>query len=254
MAPFNALILAGSRGEVDPVSAYAGVSHKALIELGGLTLLECVVLAVRAAGAARIAVVTGAAPVAELAARLGCEVLPQAPGPSASAAAGLALLGAPLLVTTADHALLRPEWIVDLVSRTRSGADVSALMARRETIEASAPPMRRTYFRLADGDWSGCNLFFLATGRSVGAIHFWQRVEQERKHPWRLARMLGAATLLRYVSGRLSLTQAVERIGRKAAVSAQVVESPFGLAALDIDKPDDLDVARSVLLANSAGG
>ena len=32
---FNALILAGSRGGVDPVAAYAGVSHKALIVLDG---------------------------------------------------------------------------------------------------------------------------------------------------------------------------------------------------------------------------
>ncbi|MDP3593887.1 MAG: hypothetical protein Q8R94_18635, partial [Phenylobacterium sp.] len=39
MKPFTALVLAGSRGEPDPLSAYAGVSHKGLIELGGETLL-----------------------------------------------------------------------------------------------------------------------------------------------------------------------------------------------------------------------
>ena len=252
---FNTLILAGSRDEADPVSAYAGVSHKALIEIGGLTLLERVVAAVRASGAARIGVVAGTGAVAELAARLGCEVIPQAPGPSASATAGFAVLGAPLLVTTADHALLQPEWIVDFITRAGRSADVSALLARRETIEATAPPMRRTYLRFADGDWSGCNLFFLATERSVGAIRFWQRVEDDRKRPWRIARMLGGWTLLRYVLGRLTLAQAVERVGGKAGVSAQVVESPFGLAALDVDKPDDLDVARRVVLGTevSAG-
>jgi hypothetical protein len=36
---FGALILAGSRGGVDPLAAYAGVAHKALILLDGETLL-----------------------------------------------------------------------------------------------------------------------------------------------------------------------------------------------------------------------
>ncbi len=53
----NALILAGSRpGAADPVAEYAGVAHKALIVLGGETLLARVAAAVRAAGATRVAV------------------------------------------------------------------------------------------------------------------------------------------------------------------------------------------------------
>ena len=53
---FHALVLAGSRGGVDPVADYAGVSDKALIRIGGATMLERVVVALRAAGAERIAV------------------------------------------------------------------------------------------------------------------------------------------------------------------------------------------------------
>ena len=53
---FTALILAGSRGGADPVAAYAGVADKALIEIGGATMLARVVTALREAGADRIAV------------------------------------------------------------------------------------------------------------------------------------------------------------------------------------------------------
>ena len=53
----NALILAGSRpGAPDPLAAYAGVAHKALIALEGETLLARVAAAVRVGGAARVAV------------------------------------------------------------------------------------------------------------------------------------------------------------------------------------------------------
>ena len=52
----RALVLAGARPEADPVAAYAGVSHKALIPLGGEPLLARVVAALTAAGVSRVAV------------------------------------------------------------------------------------------------------------------------------------------------------------------------------------------------------
>ena len=56
---FNALVLAGARaGVTDPVAAHAGVSDKALVPIGARTMLARVVTALRAAGAARIVVVT----------------------------------------------------------------------------------------------------------------------------------------------------------------------------------------------------
>ena len=241
---FNALILAGSRGHVEPVSTYAGVTDKALIELAGVTLLERVTDALRAAGAQRIGVSSASPAVEALAQRLGCEAFAQSDGPSASAAAGLARLGTPLVLTTADHGLLRPEWIVDFLTRARADADVAVLLAGRETVETTAPPMRRTYFRFADGDWTGCNLFLFTSANALAAIEFWKRVERDRKHPWRIARAAGYSMLLRYLLGRLTLAQAVERIGRNAGVVAQAVESPFGLASLDVDHPADLDIAR----------
>ncbi|HWW27020.1 MAG TPA: GTP--adenosylcobinamide-phosphate guanylyltransferase, partial [Caulobacter sp.] len=57
-APFQALVLAGSRGGVDPVADYAGVSQKGLIVLGGRTLLTRVLDALDKAGAERIGVST----------------------------------------------------------------------------------------------------------------------------------------------------------------------------------------------------
>ncbi len=42
---YTALVLAGTRPGGDPLAAYAGVSHKALIEVGGRAMLERVLLA-----------------------------------------------------------------------------------------------------------------------------------------------------------------------------------------------------------------
>ncbi|WP_397423186.1 NTP transferase domain-containing protein [Phenylobacterium sp.] len=247
MSGFRALVLAGSRSGTDPVAAYAGVSHKALIVLGGETLLARVVAALRAAGAGRIAVISSHSDVRIEMARLGVEALDEAAGPSLSVAAGAGQLGTPLLVTTADHALLDAVWVRQFLADVPDGIDVAALVAARQTVEAAAPETRRTWLKLADGHWSGCNLFYLANDRALRIVDFWRKVEAERKRPWRMAQILGAGMLLRYLSGRLGLGDAATRLGEMAGVSAAIVQTPYGLASVDVDKAADLDLVRRIV-------
>ena len=72
---FNAIVLAGSRGGEDPLAAYTGVTDKALVEVGGRTMLARVVDALRAAGAGRVLVVHSSHDVRTHALMLGAEVL-----------------------------------------------------------------------------------------------------------------------------------------------------------------------------------
>lgn len=244
---FNALVLAGSRPGIDALATYAGVADKAMIVIGGQTMLERVVAALRCAGAARIVVVASSPGVRDHATDLGVDVIEAAAGPSESTARGLALLGAPLLVTTADHALLKPEWITDFLADVRDSADVAIMLANREAIKRDVPGTARTYLRFSDGAWSGCNLFHLATPRAAAAIRFWQTVEADRKRPWRIIRKVGWRLLIRYLMGRLPVTTAVNEIGEAIGVRAQVISSRCGLAAVDVDKPVDLDLVRRLI-------
>lgn len=247
MTGFQALVLAGSRGGVDPVAVYGEASHKALIRLEGETLLARVVGALRAAGATRVAVISSHPEVRAEIARLGAEALDEAAGPSLSVRAGAEALGTPLVVTTADHALLRPEWVARFLADTPADADVTVLVAARATVEAAAPGTKRTWLKLADGDWSGCNLFHLANDRALGVIDLWRRVEAERKRPWKMAQILGPGMLLRYLTRRLALRDAAARLGTLAGVRAAIVETPYGLASVDVDKPTDLDLVRTIV-------
>ena len=62
-----------------------------------------------------------------------------------------------------------------------------------------------------------------------------------------MAQILGVGMLLRYVTGRLALRDAAARLGRLAGVTAAIVESPFGLASVDVDKAADLDLVRQIV-------
>lgn len=241
-----ALVLAGSRpGPPDALAQAEGAAHKALIQVGGSTMLERVVTALRESGVERIAVSADEPHVVALARRLGCEVLEPANGPSASAGEAFRRIGVPLIVTTADHALLRPEWIRDLVAQT--AGDVALLMARHEAVEAAVPGTKRTWLRFADGAWSGCNLFLLRTPRARAAIEIWSMVETNRKRPWRIAARLGSMTLASYLLGRLTLAVAVARLGDRIGLTAQVVSARDGRAAIDVDKVEDLKLVRRLI-------
>lgn len=243
-----ALILAGSRkGGCDPVAQAENVPHKVLAEVGGQPMLARVIAALREAGIGRIAVSADHPEVAALAKALGAEVFAPEAGPSASVAGAFAQLGAPLLITTGDHALLRAGWVRDFVADTPAASDVSILLAERGLVERALPESKRTWLKFADGHWSGCNLFLLATPGAVAAIDTWQAVEADRKRPWRIAVKLGLGTLTRYLLGRLTLREAVARLGTKVGIAASAVPARDGLAAVDVDKVQDLaDVRRTV--------
>ncbi|ANU08122.1 nucleotidyltransferase family protein [Paraurantiacibacter namhicola] len=244
---FAALVLAGTRPGGDPLAEAEGVAAKALVTVDGEAMLSRVIGAVRGAGAGRIVVACDEGPVAELARAQDCEVVQPARGPAGSVQRGLDVTGAPLLVTTADHALLQPGWVRAAIEGTPDDADVGVMLARREAIKAELPGSRRTYLRFADGHWSGCNLFFLRTPDAAKAIAAWQGIEADRKRPWRIVAKLGLGTLLDYALGRLTLAEGIARLGKRIGVRAALVEAPSGLAAVDADKPSDLADIRAIL-------
>ena len=243
----SALVLAGTRPEGDPLARELGVAHKALIEIDGQPILVRVVRALREAGIERVLVSANEPAVIDLARQNGAEICPPASGPSESVAEAFERTGAPLIVTTADHALLEARWVSELVDKTPSHADLSVMMARRADIERALPETQRTYLRFADGEWSGCNLFYLASPRAEAALATWRAVEADRKRPWKLVARLGLRNLFSYAIGRLTLADALARLGRRIGLEARLVAASDGRAAIDVDKMRDLDDVRRLL-------
>ena len=244
---FSALVLAGTRPGGDPLAGAEGKPHKALIEIGGIPLLERVVTALKNAGAERIGVSCDHPAVISFAKRLGVEIMPTGKGPSESAALAFVAIGSPMVVTTADHALLAAAWVRHLIEQTPADADVGIMLARRDKIEQRLPESRRTYLKFADGSWSGCNLFLLQKPDARNAMDSWQAVEADRKRPWRIVGRLGLATLMSYATGRLTMKDGIERLGRRMGINAALVEAPDGLAAVDVDKLEDLNDIRRLI-------
>ncbi|MFT8244691.1 NTP transferase domain-containing protein [Roseomonas sp. BN140053] len=260
MSGIAALVLAGSRGgAADPVAALAGVSHKALAPVAGVAMLDRVVAALAASpGVGRIHLsgapeeAARALPgVAALlaAGRLG--FLPATLSPSGSVAAALEALGTPLLVTTADHALLTPAMVAHVLRAVPPEADAAAALAPAALLRAAFPNSRRTFLRFRDGAWSGCNLFLFRSPRAAGAVRFWQRLEAERKRPLRMLWLVSPLLVLRHALGLLTLRGALDALGRRTGARLEVVEMPEAEAAVDVDSAADLALTEAILAARA---
>ncbi|GAB4358163.1 MAG: nucleotidyltransferase family protein [Kiloniellaceae bacterium] len=259
---FTVLVLAGDRGPQDPVSRAAGVAHKCLAKVAGTAMLERVVTALAASphtdGIAVSlndpAVLRALPGLAPLLASGRLRPLQAAGAPSQSVLKAVEELGGagqapfPLLITTADHALLTPAMVDHFCSESlASGAAVTAGLTASATLKARYPQSKRTYLRFRDERYSGSNLFLLMNPQAMALPCLWRRIEQQRKKPWRVAAVFGPLLLLGYLLRLFTLDQAMARISARLGVTVAAVKMPMAEAAIDVDKAEDLELVNRIL-------
>jgi GTP:adenosylcobinamide-phosphate guanylyltransferase len=257
---YTAIIMAGSRRGLDPMASAAGVSHKCLVEVAGQAMLERVLETIDACPwvARSVLCVEGSfdAP-AFVRSRIDRGTLTRldaagSPAASATRACEQFAIEMPLLVVTADHPLLDGAMLDYFCARAGTSGDVAVAVAPASIVLGRYPDATRTLLKFSDGPYCGCNLFALNTPAAATVTRFWMRIEAQRKNPWRIVRLLGVRPLMAYVAGRLPLGYALDVISVKLGVRAGAVSLPFAQAAIDVDKPADLALVRSIL-ENSGG-
>lgn len=256
---WTALVLAAGRGPDDPMARACSVTHKCLVEVGGVSMLARVLATLRshsAVGRIGVSIENGAL-VEQAIGRLPDEVFVIQSKSSAAASAAAALdtqeLTHPVLLTTADHVLLDNAMLDHFFAQSAAQpADLTVALARADTILAAYPVTKRTFLRFGPDRVSGCNLFGLMSPKAARAIAFWQTVEKNRKRPWRLIAAFGAAPLLRYGLGRIDLETAFRLGSRRLGLEARPVIMPFAEAAIDVDKPDDKVLCEEILAGREA--
>jgi GTP:adenosylcobinamide-phosphate guanylyltransferase len=259
VADFAGLVLAGRRDGADPLAESTGASHRALVPVAGTPMLLRVLDTLRASGRAAPVTVSidapgllDAVPQISRSRETGAILLHRSLGSvSASVVDALEQIGdAPVLATTADHALLTTE-MLDYLCDAALGSDADLLvgMVSERVIRAAHPDTTRTYFRLRGDAWSGANLFVFRTPRARRAAAFWRSAERHRKRPWKLARAIGFGALLRFGLRRLDLDAALDQLSRTAGARVRAVSLPFAEAAIDVDRPSDLALATRILEA-----
>jgi GTP:adenosylcobinamide-phosphate guanylyltransferase len=152
----------------------------------------------------------------------------------------------PLLVTTADHALLDGA-IIDEFCAGAEGSDIAVGVVERATLERRFPQAKRTWIPFRGGAYSGANLFALASPRAAAAIEMWRSVEQDRKKGWRVLSLLGPMVLVGTILRLLTIDAVLARVGRRLGLTVKAVVLGNPLAAIDVDKPEDHALVEDIV-------
>ncbi len=246
---FTAIVLAGSRPGRDAFAESFGTELKALIPVAGEPMVRRPVRAlIESKSVGRVVVLSQAAQ--QIAAVLpdGVEVR-ESQGTIAATMLDLcsdATIEWPLLVTTADHALLDAA-TVDEFCREAAASDIAIGVVERTSLMRRLPNTRRTWLKFRGGAYTGANLFALRSPAVAPAIELWRSVEQDRKKGWRLFAQFGPAVLLGAGLRLLSIDQVLDRIGRKLGLTIEAVRLSNPLAGVDVDKAEDHALAEAIL-------
>lgn len=251
MTAWTVLLLAGSRPGVDPFANAYGTDLKALIPVGGVPMVARPVAALLASHQVeRIRVLTQdpsrIAGVLPDDGRLSVEPSSGTIAQTLERILGDPATGYPLLVTTADHALLDEAMIADFCAKAE-GADVAIGLVERQSLIQRLPVSQRTWLRFRGGAYSGANLFAFGSPGAMKAVALWRAVEQDRKKGWRVIGALGPVALLCAVLRLRSLDQTLAAVGRRLGIAVRKVEMANPLAAVDVDKPADHALVTAIL-------
>lgn len=250
MTGWHALVLAGVRPGGDPFADAHDVPAKALIPVGGEPMVRRPVRALLASeGVASLTILTQRPDLIQPALDEDPRLAFASSGATIAATLDALLADPatrfPLLVTTADHALLTPAMIAQFTAEA-AGADLAIGLVERGPLMARLPDTKRTWIALKGGAYSGANLFAFGSPKAARAVALWREVEQDRKKGWKLLAALGLPGLLGILRLR-TLTQTLDAMGRRLGLTIRAVEMADPIAAVDVDKPADLALAERLL-------
>jgi GTP:adenosylcobinamide-phosphate guanylyltransferase len=250
------LILAGQRdGKPDALAKTQGLSHKAMIKVGGEALIGHVLRAIDAAlPESKIIVsienwpaIAGEPSVARLHKAGRLEHVRSHASLYGSIVSAAADKNFPMLITTADNALLTPEAVLAMVDAGAKHDAAIVGVTRREAIERAHSGGKGRYYEFADGAFSNCNLFWISSRDSLYAAETFKEGGQFLKVKGRLLKTFGLANLLLYRFKVMTIEQMFERVSRRLGCQVVPLVLSDGRLAIDVDDVRSLQMVEDIM-------
>ncbi|MBI1756920.1 MAG: NTP transferase domain-containing protein [Fimbriimonas ginsengisoli] len=251
MGTYDAILPAGATLD-EEFAREAGVTSKALIEIGGQTVLERTLRALQASGVVGRTVVIGAEDVRSHPAA-GLATVTVEPGNSGpeNIYRGLSALAsqgdAPkrVLVVTTDLPFLKPEMIREFVERCPEDGHFCVPLVAQAAFHERFPGTSATFVALKDGVWTtGCVYLIDAEALRLARPHI-ERVFENRKSKFGMARLLGPVFVFKWLTKSLTVTDVEAKIKSLLGCTGRAIADSPPEFSFDIDYPEDYRYAMA---------
>lgn len=255
-SPLRVIVLAGGKAGADSLARHFGMSHRCLIPLSGRPLVAHVLQI----AALHPAVESLAVSVEREAFDGLFDVLSQLPGRGivklVEARANLvdSVMAAaegwdgPLLITTADHALLSPGSIDAMLEALEgSKAEIAVAMATRGSVLAVNPDRAIRFHEFSDDAYASCNLYAVAGPEALHAAEVFRGGGRFAGNAWRVLRAFGLMDLVLLRLRAVSLAAALARVSARLRLRILPVVLADGSQAIDVDDERSHAVVEALL-------
>lgn len=252
----DSIILAGGiNAPDDPLYTLTGIEKKALIPLAGKPMIHWIVEAIAGSGLIDHIIIVGLDET---------EVkFDNAPVHFVEAAGGLIdniVVGVDqvkqvnpaaqkFLLCMSDIPLITPEIIRGFVEECGSQeADVYYAIVEEKTMEACFPDSKRTFVPFKGGRYAGGDIYLadIAAPDKVD-LDLFRTVTDSRKNYLQQARLLGLRFIIRFLLRQATLYDALQRARKVLNLDACIVETSFAELGMDLDKPHQYELIKSIL-------
>jgi hypothetical protein len=151
-----------------------------------------------------------------------------------------------VMLATGDIPLIQAAMIDAFVAACGEPLDrlVYYRFVSRAVMDTRFPDSARTFTHLRDGQVTQADLTVVHSDILNTNQAFWESIISVRKHPWRIARLVGIGTLLKLLFRRLTIVELEETAQRILGAPVSVDFTPYAELAMDVDKPQHLEVVR----------
>jgi len=253
----DAIVIAGGIPQPDqPLYPYTQGKAKAMLDIAGKPMVQWVLDALGNAEKVDNVIIIGLPEEAEVTCKKPTYYLPNQGRMLANIAAGIDKMrelnpqAEYVLSVSSDIPAITGEmidWLVDTAMQSQH--DVYYGVVKKEVMEARYPGSNRTFTKLADMEICGADIHIAHHSMTTDPVHLakWEVLIGKRKQPLKQAASIGFLTLLLLLLGRLSLDDAVKRATQKLNFTGRAIIFPYAEAAMDVDKPHQLEILRADL-------
>lgn len=154
----------------------------------------------------------------------------------------------PVLFSSSDIPAITGEIVQNFIHTCRPfDKAIYYSVVTREYMEARFPGSKRTYARLREHQVAGGDIFVVQSDVAEANPDLWPALENIRKHPWKIARLAGPFTLVKYLLRQLTIAEVNERATRVLGRPVELFMSKYAEIAMDADKPYQVELLRAEL-------
>ncbi len=135
------------------------------------------------------------------------------------------------------------DWAIDAALETEH--DVYYNVVTRETMETRFPGSNRSFIKFKDVEICGADMSIARVEAARGNDELWQKLIGARKNVFKQAALFGFYTPLLMLLRRLTIGDAVERVGKRLNLRGRAIIAPYAEIAMDVDKPHQYEILRT---------